>query len=476
MSPAATERPNILWICTDQQRFDTIHALGNPHVQTPVIDSLLREGVAFTHAYCQSPICTPSRASFLTGRYPRTTGCRQNGQSIRPSERLSTRILADAGYTCGLAGKLHLASCAGGRVEQRIDDGYSEFHWSHHPQPDWQENAYSQWLAERGTSWEALYTGEETPYVKLGVPADLHQTTWCAETAIDFIRRHRDGPWLFSVNPFDPHHPFDPPPEYWQRYDPATMPLPAYREGELAGKPEYQRRDHQWAHDLPGYFQVAAMSDDDRRQVTAAYYAMIELIDDQLARMLAALEETGQRQRTIVVFMSDHGEMLGDHGLYLKGPHFYEQAVRVPLVLCWPERIESGLKVSGLVELIDLAPTLLELVNVPVPEAMQGRSLLPILQGQQNAAHHRDHVYCEYYNAWTHKHAYGTMLRTEKAKIVVYHGSDEGEIYDLAADPGEFENLWGSDARRDLREHLLQTAFDASVFTMDPLPPRLGPF
>src|SRR5690606_23858148 len=126
------DRPNILWICSDQQRFDTITALGNQRIRTPCLDRLADEGVAFTHAYCQSPVCTPSRASFLTGRYPRTTRCRQNGQKIPADERLLPRILADAGYVCGLAGKLHLASCSDGKVEDRIDDGYEVFHWSHH--------------------------------------------------------------------------------------------------------------------------------------------------------------------------------------------------------------------------------------------------------------------------------------------------------------------------------------------------------
>ena len=116
------QRPNILWLCTDQQRYDTISALGNSLVRSPHVDSLVDEGVAFTQAYCQSPVCAPSRASFLTGRYPRTTRCRQNGQQIPDDEVLISRMLANAGYRCGLAGKLHLASCSDGKVEQRIDD------------------------------------------------------------------------------------------------------------------------------------------------------------------------------------------------------------------------------------------------------------------------------------------------------------------------------------------------------------------
>ncbi|MEK6236409.1 MAG: sulfatase-like hydrolase/transferase, partial [Planctomycetales bacterium] len=359
-------RPNILWICTDQQRFDTIHALGAKRIRTRWIDGLVNEGVAFTSAYAQSPVCSPSRASFLTGRYPRITGCRQNGQRINPSEKLASRLFADAGYRCGLAGKLHLASCANSRLEERIDDGYHDFHWSHHPQPDWLENEYAQWLSEQGQSWKRLYGGLETPYVKSGVPARFHQTTWCAEKAIDFIRENQGRPWFFSFNCFDPHHPFDPPPEYLERYDPDDMPLPKRGPGDPSEKTRFQQLDCEWAHNEPDGFHSAGMTDRDKRETIAAYYAMIELIDDQVGRMLDALEQTGQLENTVVIFMSDHGEMLGDHGIYFKGPHFYEEAVHVPLVIRYPRRFQQGLRSDALVELTDLAPTLLETAGLAV--------------------------------------------------------------------------------------------------------------
>jgi len=473
---AGSPPPNILWICTDQQRYDTISALGNPLIRTPHIDSLVASGVSFTRAYCQSTVCSPSRASFLTGRYPRTTGCRQNGQQLPARERLISRLFADAGYTCGLAGKQHLASCADGRVEARGDDGYQQFHWSHHPQPDWPENEYSQWLAEQGQSWQSLYDGPETAYTKHGIPAAYHQTTWCANKTIDFVQQHQDAPWFFSFNCFDPHHPFDPPADYLQRYQPEQMPLPKFQPGELSNKPRYQQLDHEWAHNEPGFFPVSSMTTADHQEVTAAYYAMVELIDDQVGRILNALEETGQRERTIVLFMSDHGEMLGDHGLYLKGPHFYEPSIHVPLILSWPNQFKSNLQADGLVELVDLAPTLLAAAGESIPASMQGRSLLPILNGKQDPAKHRDYVYCEYYNAWTHHRSYGTMMRTRDHKIVVYHGVEDGELYDLDSDPDEFNNLYDQPAAAELRYQLLKSAFDASVFTMDPLPERLGPF
>ncbi len=199
--------PNILWLCTDQQRFDTIRALGNDRIRTPNLDRLAEQGVSFTRAYCQSPVCTPSRASFLTGRYPRTTRCRQNGQQMPADEILLPKMFADAGYRCGLAGKLHLASCSDGKIEKRTEDGYHEFHWSHHPQPDWgDDNAYTAWLSRKGVTWDELYENPPSgsAFWQNGIPAEYHQTTWCAEETIRFLEENRERPWFFSFNCFAP--------------------------------------------------------------------------------------------------------------------------------------------------------------------------------------------------------------------------------------------------------------------------------
>jgi arylsulfatase A-like enzyme len=471
-----SQRPNILWICTDQQRYDTIHALGNPHIRTPHIDRLVAEGVTFSHAYSQSPVCTPSRACFLTGRYPRTTRCRQNGQKIPEDEVLITRMLADEGYDCGLSGKLHLSACDH-QVESRIDDGYRVFHWSHHPNPDWPENQYIWWLESKGKTWAEVYERPRGDAAAPGVPAEFHQTTWCAEMAEEFVRERRDGPWLFSLNCFDPHHPFDPPAEYLERYDPASVPAPSYVPGELDNKPQFQQVDHQGAYGGGG-ISAAKLGEEELRRIVAAYYAMVELIDDQVGRLLRVLEETGQRDNTIVVFTSDHGEMLGDHGMLLKGPYFYDCAIRVPLILSWPGHFEAGARREALVELCDLMPTLLQACGQDVPRRVQGRSFLGLCTGEQTDDHHRDDVYCEYYNAMPghDRSAWGTAIRTRTHKLAVYHGRNEGELYDLQADPGEHHSLWGSPDHASLKAELLQRCFDRAVYTCDPEPPRLGVF
>jgi len=472
----SNNKPNILWICTDQQRFDTIAALGNEHIRTPNLDKLVSEGVTFTHAFAQNPVCTPSRSSFLTGRYPRTTGARRNGQMIPADEILISRMLADAGYDCGLSGKLHLAPCQK-MVEKRIDDGYRVFRWSHHPHPDWKENEYAQWLESQGYNWKDLYRPNGKPAFA-GIPADLHQTKWCCDQAIDFIDEDRNAPWLMSINIFAPHHPFDPPKEFFDRYDPDKLPDPDYVAGELDNKPIFQQVDHDGAYGgmLLGF---SKMSPHDRREVTAAYYAMIEHVDDNVGRLIRHLEDTGQRENTIVIFMSDHGELLGDHGIYLKGPHKYDCSIRVPLIISWPGHFKEGLRSDALVELVDIVPTLLDSIGMEIPVRVQGKSFYDICMGTADPHNHKDSIYAEYYigqpfHRDLKEKPMVTTIRTRTAKISSYAGLDTGELYDLQADPGEHKNLWDDPEYSDLKMDMLKRCFDASVLTQDPLPVALA--
>lgn len=476
------KRPNVLWICSDQQRFDTLGCYGNEFVHTPYLDDLAQSGVLFERSYCQSPLCTPSRASFLTGRYPRTTRTRQNGQAIPVDEVLVTRLLANAGYNCGLAGKLHLAPvdpeiCR--TTEPRTNDGYAELHWSPQADPWWPTNEYFHWLRERGVPFQrSPFRGSK--YVEVSMPAEHHQTAWCAQKAINFIEANAafDQPWLFSVNFLDPHHPFDPPLEYLERYLDRLedIPLPNYKPGELDSKPVFQRVDHRAAYGHPGLYPFPEMTDEDHRLIRAAYWAMVDLIDDQVGQMLAALERTGQLDNTIVIFMSDHGEMLGDHGIYLKGPYLYEPAVRVPLIIAWPSIIEGRRRSEALVELVDVAPTLLQAAGLERYPGMQGHSLLPLLTGQVSLDNHRDDVYSECYNAflsYEEPAAYVTMIRDNRYKLVAVHGLDTGELYDLEQDPAETVNRWDDYEYLPTKTAMLKRLCDRMAWTVDPLPERV---
>jgi len=470
---------NVIWFCTDQQRYDTISCLGNKYIKTPNLDRLIASGVAFTRAYTQSPVCTPSRASFLTGRYPRTTGVCFNGNDDFPKDEvLVTKLMHDNGYTCGLTGKLHLTG-AQGRMERRTDDGYTFMKWSHHPHDDWDEgiNHYQDWLKSKGIKWEEHYKGRylsmnSWPPVQapgfsgkeIGIEAEYHQTTWCVEEAINFIEQNIDGKWMVCINPFDPHPPLDPPQEYKDRLNCNDMPLPLWKEGELDNKPPFQMHDYLYGGQNGATESIIGLTEDDKRERFRDYYAMIELIDDQLGRLIDYIEAKGLRENTLIIFHSDHGEMNGDHGLYWKGPYFYEALVHVPLIFSCPGVIKSGIISNALVELVDIAPTILELAGLEVPCYMQGKSIAPILTGKADPSFHKEAVYCEYYRSMKDCHEVdATMYFDGRFKLVVYHGCDYGELYDLVKDPNEYDNMWDNVEYRSVKFELIKRSFDHAI-------------
>ena len=484
----AANRPNILWYCADQQRWDTIHALGNPHIRTHALDALAAGGVAFERAYTQSPICTPARATFLTGRYPASHHVYRNGNAYFPAhEKLVTKRLAEAGYDCALVGKLHLAAAK--HFEVRTDDGYRVFLWSHHPTPDQAYgHDYENWLKhEKGVDPAELYA-HVNYFCGPGVPAQYHQTTWCSEMAMRFISERRDRPWMISVNPFDPHGPFDAPPEYLSRYRAADMPLPRFRESDLERQRQFLAIDQQTKHaedprvrkhivpvSADGHDAIASAHNDyDALEVKANYYAMIEQIDEQFARIMQTLRDTGQLENTLVIYMSDHGELLGDHGLILKGCRFFDGLVRVPLIMSWPGQFVQGLRSAALVETIDVAPTLMDACGLGVPESMQGKSLLPLLRGQADPQFHKPVVRSEYRDAMGgHRdHSQASMVFDGRYKSAFYHGHDLAELFDHENDPNEFDNLWLQPGHEALKLAQMRLHMQTMMSTTDLGPPR----
>ena len=471
----AKERPNILWICSDQQRYDTIGALGNSHVRTPNLNRLIHDGTAFSHAFCQSPICTPSRASFLTGMYPSTVHATLNGNDRwAGAAALLPKLLANAGYDTALVGKLHLAGMEG-RFEPRGDDGYRHFRWSPVPRHDWPEgHAYADWLGDKGLDPAVVMADLD------GIPSELHQSTWCGEETARLIKHGLGRPWFISVNPFDPHplgHRFSPPATVLAGYDPNKLPGPLFRETDLTAQARLAGIDFQTEARRPDEF--------DGRQIQARYYAMVEMIDRMVGHILDALEQSGQIQNTLVVFCSDHGEALGDHGLLLKGCRFYEGLVRVPLIFSWPGNYQSGQVSDALVELVDIAPTLLEASGLSVPKSMQGRTLAALLAGSADPHIHRDFVRCEYYRSLNPNRpglvgqfegSYATMFRTRRDKLVTYHGHNFGELFDIEQDPGEFDNLWDLPEHAGRRWELTRSSFDALAFSLDLGTPQVRHF
>jgi len=457
-------KPNILWISSDQQRSDTIGALGQPLIRTPSLDNLVRRGVAFHNAYCQAPICTPSRASFLTGMYPGSIRACMNGNEYwADAAPLISARLQRAGYHCGLVGKLHLSALTNRPEPRPRNDGFQVFELSNGPTiPSEHGNAYADWLTDRG------FDHRELSRDRSAIPPQLHQSAWCAERSIAFIESAPpDSPWFLFASFFDPHPIYEPPVAYAERVRRRGVPPSIACPGDTSRQAQWRQVDYE--HD------AKELHDLDRAK--AGYYGMIELLDECVGRVLDHLESAGQLENTLIIFSSDHGDMMGDHGLIRKGCRFYDGLVKVPLIVSMPERLPSGAQSAALVELVDIAPTLLEAAGEAVPAEMHGRSLWSKLLGGQPIAHHRSTVHCEYYRAQMREGyagTYATMVRDERYKLVVYHGLNLGELYDLHADPSECVNLWSNAAYTDTRLRLTQAALDTLALSIDLGPRRVS--
>lgn len=483
------KRPNILWLTSDQQRWDTIRALGNDFIDTPNLDKLCREGVAFTNAYCQSPVCTPSRASFLTGRYPSSINANINGATNLPEHcSLISKQLSDSGYNCGLIGKLHITS-AWDDHEDRMDDGFSYFEYNLSPGHDIEgtSSMYAKWLREeKNIDWRDIFTNNGTTsyyWYKEDAPVELRQTAWCAEKAINFITsQDKETPWMLCVNCYDPHPPFDAPTEYVEKYLARNIPEPIFSEKDVQEGKKLEEF----------YFQskVKPVNDVVRRQ-KASYYGMCEIMDMHFGRIIDVLDDLGLRDDTIIIFHSDHGESLGDHGYTHKGCRFYEGLVHIPLIISSPSRFQTDVQCNGLVELTDIVPTIAELCDMEI-EKTHGRSLASVLKGEGTVS--RDFVRTEYYDVLeetsrfgsssespegdpetaSDHHSYGEMIFDGRYKLCVYHGSEYGQLFDLLNDSTEEHNLWNDKTYEDIKMRLLLKVFEMAATCSRPGQIRRG--
>ena len=335
------------------------------------------------------------------------------------------------------------------------------------PWPTDERRPLADWVRAQEQSLDEMRNSPER------VRPEYHQTKWASDCAIDFISQDHDQPWLLNINIYDPHPPFIPPAEYAEQFDPNDMPGPYFKDSDIKNQKQLERVDFQDA--------VRTPEEHNAKDAQAKYYAMIAQIDDQLARILQTLDETGQRDNTVIIFTSDHGETLGDHGLMFKGCRFYEGLVKVPLIFSFPKQFKQNKQCAGLVELLDLSATLLELSGVDIPDAHQGKSLLPFLQGDDPGSHIRDHARCEYFDALDPYFtggtgSFATMHRDERYKLVVYHGHNIGELFDLQDDPDEYHNLWDSPAHQEIRFRLMKDSFDALAFAIDRGPEQVTRF
>lgn len=483
-------RPNVLFICTDQHRFDVIGTHPGSAAITPNLVRLAAAGVVFEHCYAPSPVCAPSRASMFTGEYPSSHGLWSNGVTLPPQRSLVSRELADAGYRCGLVGKLHLAAAFQGQTEERVDDGFEVFEWAHDPFHGSPDNAYHRWLQERHPElWAAarpdLVTPDTTDFKHANtafdeMPTEAHYSTWVTERVVEFIGTADDRPYFAVANYFDPHHPFAAPPEYLAKYPPGSVPAPIGGRDELATKPPRQTdaSEHSYGGAGPSFVDF---SPDELDELRRTYHAMISLVDDGIGALLDAVAARDDDRPTLIIFVSDHGEMLGDHGLLLKGPMMYDAAVRVPLMIALPDVVPAGERVDGFVSPHDLAARSVAATGLERYDRDQGIDLIAVANGGIPA---RRYAWSEYRNSGYpyDPPAHTTMFRRADYKLVVWHGDPDrgvpatGELYNLADDPDELVNLWDDPRYRDVRLELYESVSDLQMKHEDRHQPRVAPW
>ena len=483
--------PNIIVITTDQQRKDSLGCYGSNFINTPNIDRLSAEGVRFDRAYCTNPVCTPSRTSIFSGKYPGRHGAWNIGMNVAKEEVFISNLLKEKGYRTHLIGKAHFNSFQGD-YDQSVE---SLAHWRERypgftgPYYGFDEvemaightiggvtGHYGCAVREKfGTDdpkdmgivrkSKKIFGGEAYDW---NLPLEQTNALWTAERTVEFLQNSasNESPFLLSVGFQDPHHPHALPHEYAKKLNPSGIPLPHYTEGELDNKPPHfnmAREGKLNTSHFRGEFGIAGhylgdpnvnfldISEEDAQLGRTYYYGLVELIDYGIGMILEALDKLNLSENTIVVFTTDHGDLLGDHGLWMKGPFHYEQLINVPLIIRWLGHIKSGMEISSLVSLADILPTIMSMCSFENPEGLDGVDLTPVIMGEANEA--RDHILVECTDD-----PKGLRLKTivtNRYKLTFYYGQSFGELYDLEMDPWEENNLWEIDQMMYIKAELL---------------------
>ncbi|HPC43668.1 MAG TPA: sulfatase-like hydrolase/transferase [Candidatus Latescibacteria bacterium] len=493
-------RPNVLLIMTDQQRADSLGCAGHPAVRTPHIDGLAASGVRFDCAYTTHPTCTPSRGAIFTGRYPSSHGARMTGMILPESERVLPAVLREHGYETALFGKPHFApmgdyaDCPSREMRHLWNDGahpiegdYYGFEnvvfFGGHGPGIW--GHYRDWLRERDPAAERVIENAsgDGGYMRAGayedgladmfrspLPAELHPTSALGEMVSDYLRRRHEKPFFLVASFSDPHHPFAPPSEYADRYDPGDMPIPVPpdSDGFRTFPPHFGRayRGQSGMFSGGGHVDYSAIPPAAMLRARALTCGMVELIDAAVGNILRTLDETGLRRSTVIVFCSDHGDFLGDHGFLYKGPMHWDGLTRVPFIWNLPGALREGVTESGVASTLDVTPTVLDLCGIPPEPGIEGISLAPYLRGQETYA--RDEALTENDDDYL-----GERLRTlvtGEWKITAYAGRPWGELYDRVNDPHETRNLWDDPAFRGPRDEMRLRLLDHLMRREDRLP------
>lgn len=506
-------RPNILMITSDQQRADCYGFEGRK-VKTPHLDHLARQGTRFSACITPNVVCQPSRASMLTGLLPRTHGVWDNGVDLDEAIGAAgfAGQFAKAGYRTGFIGKAHFSTFhtfqPSGRPENRASTHLYAADWSgpymgfeevelmvgghnmHLPQKPPAGQHYERWYHAdgEGEARNALYMTHLSPDVGAAqtwhsaLPPAWHNSTWTGDRTIAFLEGNRDRPFILWASFPDPHHPFDAP-EPWSRlHSPDDVDLPVNRALDLERRPWWHKASLESTPELANadlrhfrerYSRTPRQSDEQLRHLIANYYGMISLIDHNVGRILIALDGLGLSDNTVVVFTTDHGDWLGDHGIILKGPMMYEGLLRVGCIFRGPG-IPAASVVRDPVSTLDLPATFYDYAGISPNSALHSRSLRKLLEGRDEAG--RDFAY----NEWDlHPSRCGVALRlrtvrTHTHKLTLELDSGVGELYDLRNDPDEMDNIFDDPgavrARKELTDMIRSRPNDA----MEHLPEPVG--
>ncbi|MFX0083606.1 MAG: sulfatase [Candidatus Hodarchaeota archaeon] len=522
MSPIS-ERMNVLFIITDQQRADHLGCSGNPILKTPNIDKFANEGVRFTNAYVANPMCMPNRATLLTGLYPNMHGLRSNGINLPTNVPTITQALQKKGYHTVNVGKMHLQwhflpfqrksssvehaakwddintfskmkeifnSPYYGFDEVEISIGHGDICGGH----------YLDWLKEKvlnNTSFMKELIGKRTfenertifndllklrrkrkPFTfiyETEMPEELYPTTFVAERTIAFLERYAKGeygnkPFFMHCSFPDPHHPVGPPGKYHEMYKPENITLP----------PSYTDIENIYHHKFLGQYLkkppfrgtlIRESAEEEVRKFTALTYGSLSMIDHGVGKILTSLEKLGLEDNTMVIYTSDHGDLMGDHGMCLKGPNPFNGVLQVPLIWKVPGLTKRAIS-DSLVSSIDIPKTILNLLGIGQrrqPPDMQGYDITPILDNPNMKIRN-----CCLIEEDEEVDPYKIRLRhlvTEDYKITLYEGlRDYGDIFDRKNDPNELHNLWYKD--KDLRNELVNELFHENLKAQSCYPHR----
>jgi arylsulfatase len=447
--------PNILIIMTDQQRFDALSCYGAKEIETPNIDRLAKEGVRFEKCYSPNPICTPSRASIMTGKHLLGHGVYKLHDILPDDQVLFTKRLQEKGYETTLVGKLHVSGLWHEVNERHPNDGFDNYFWCIDPGLNLEDpmNSYAKWVKRKDQVFFEKLKQEGKSLRHF--PEELHFSRWASETTIHQIEsRSKTKPFFILMSLFDPHDPyFDYPLSSRNSVNIEEIREPIMI-SDTVMQPEGVRREFhrsRWIEKQPAFSETV-------QEMRIGYYASIAFLDQEVGKVLNVIENEGIKDNTIIVFVSDHGDMMFDRGLFSKGAFFYDPSIRVPFLIRYPDKIPAGLVIDLPVQQYDIAATVLaasgysdEKLQKWMPESMD---LFKIIEMGKEYEYFRDYAVCVYRNTgygpdgkYFEPPIHASMFLSGAYKLNVYHNFAhpsklEGELFDMDNDPDELNNLW----------------------------------